>query len=906
MLVALALPLTVVAWQLDQHADTRLHAAEREMLAAARHAAEQQTALVQEGRALLLALSTLPQIVAGDQECDAAVRRLARVLPWAAALVVADREGRVQCTSVAATRGVSVGDRPYFRQAFQTGELVVSDVVAARPTGAPMVVLALPTFDKLGLPESMLIVSINLSKLARRAAEGLFMEDDVALLLAADGRMLSAYPRQDGLPAPALLEAVAQAPSGVARAVDAAGVQRVFGFTRLPGTSVTIAVGRAEATALAPVRAEAKRLGPVVAGVALLTAALAWWFGRAILLRGIEAISATARDGRLFSRHPPDRLAAPEIHALHAALVVKEYRREAVERRWRTLGEAGAQIVWRAEADGRIVEANGWTAMSGTGLEALATPDMNGLLHPDDVAPRQQACRQAIENGGFHDMEFRIAVPPGERAAPHGNDPAPEGRVWRWMRCRGVPVRDTAGTVVEWIGTLRDVDEEVRAAAALKAREAQLRSVLDTAVDTILVVDEAGRVEHANPAAERLFGWPVAELLGRDVTSLLPGGDGHVFVTGANGETGRGLRRDAAARHRNGRGIPVEISVASFQDDQGRVFHTGIIRDVTVRRAALLAIAESERRFRLLAENSDDVVVLSDLDGVRMYVSPAATRVFGWTPEQLVGQSAVELAHPDDRHLLADSVAELAAGATASAATYRMRRPDGTWLWVEGRARANLGPDGSNIGYVATLRDATERQLAQEQLRAAFAQMAQLAATDSLTGLANRRRLDDLLRAEWRRAAREEVPLSLALLDADRFKLFNDRYGHPEGDECLRGIARALQAAARRPADLPARHGGEEFVMLLPATDAEGAARVGERIRALVEADGRIHEANPPGGVVTVSVGVATAYPWAKGGIDSPDALLSAADSALYDAKAAGRNRVSVASRPLVLPVSAP
>jgi len=906
VLLALALPLPVVAWQLDRQAAARLQAAEREVLAAARHTVDAHLALIQEARALLVALSVLPQVVAAGPECTAAVTRLSGVLAWAAALVVTDVDGYVRCTSARSTRGVFVGDRPYFQAAVRTGGLVVSDVVAARPDGRPLVVVTLPTFDDIGVMKSVLIVSIDLGKLTRQAVDAQLVEGDLfALLLAADGATLRSHPEQNAPTSPELLAGVAASTDGVVHATDGAGVRQIFGFARLPQTSVSIAVGRAEAAVLAPVRAEALRLGPVVLVVTLLTAGFAWWFGQAILLRGIEAIGATARDGRLFSQHPPDRLAAPEVHALHASLVAKEKRREAIERRWRRLGEAGALIVWRAGPAGQLVEAHGWEAMSGADLEALATPDMNGLLHPDDIAPRQRALRQAIETGSCYTAEFRVAVPAADGDTRGAEEAAPEGRVWRWMQSRGVAVRDPAGHTVEWIGTLRDIDAQHRAAAALAAREAQLRSVLDTAVDTILVVDQAGRVEHANPAAERLFGWPMAELLGRDVAGLLQSGGDQPFGGGAAGEIGRGLRRDATARHRNGRGIAVEISVARFRDDSGREFHTGIIRDVTVRRAALLAIAESERRFRLLAENSDDVVMLSDLDGVRMYVSPASTRVLGWTPEQLVGLRAVDFAHPDDHPLVAGSVAAIAGGESASEATFRMRRPDGSWVWVEGRARANLGPDGRNAGYVVTLRDATERQTAQEQLRAAFAQMELLAATDSLTGLANRRRLDDLLRAEWRRAAREQLPLSLALLDADRFKLFNDRYGHPAGDECLRGIARALQAAARRPADLPARHGGEEFVMLLPATDPDGAALVGERIRALVEADGRLHESNPPRGVVTVSVGVATAFPWAEGGIDSPDALLSAADSALYAAKSEGRNRVVVATAPQVLPVGA-
>lgn len=165
----------------------------------------------------------------------------------------------------------------------------------------------------------------------------------------------------------------------------------------------------------------------------------------------------------------------------------------------------------------------------------------------------------------------------------------------------------------------------------------------------------------------------------------------------------------------------------------------------------------------------------------------------------------------------------------------------------------------------------------------------QLAHTDKLTGLANRRRFDELLEHELRRARRGNTGLALLLLDVDHFKKFNDRYGHPAGDACLQGVARILAAQANRNRDLPARYGGEEFAVILPDTDGAGAMAVAQRIRAGIQAAGLAH-ADSPFGVVTASLGLAAFDPGADPDLDSA-ALLARADRHLYLAKQAGRNR---------------
>lgn len=170
----------------------------------------------------------------------------------------------------------------------------------------------------------------------------------------------------------------------------------------------------------------------------------------------------------------------------------------------------------------------------------------------------------------------------------------------------------------------------------------------------------------------------------------------------------------------------------------------------------------------------------------------------------------------------------------------------------------------------------------EDQLRAS-------ALVDGLTGIANRRRLNEILDLEWRRARRSAEPVSVILADVDHFKLYNDRYGHLEGDACLQRVSGTIARSIRRPGDLAARYGGEEFACVLPATDREGAVHLAEVIRTAVLNERMPHADSPVGPCVTVSIGVASMVP-GEGVV--PADLLKRADDMLYQAKRAGRNRV--------------
>jgi diguanylate cyclase (GGDEF)-like protein len=200
---------------------------------------------------------------------------------------------------------------------------------------------------------------------------------------------------------------------------------------------------------------------------------------------------------------------------------------------------------------------------------------------------------------------------------------------------------------------------------------------------------------------------------------------------------------------------------------------------------------------------------------------------------------------------------------------------------------------GTPTGILVSLRDVSKRKEAEDRLEEDNRKLASQAARDGLTGLLNRRSFDEALSREFRRSKRESRPLGLIMLDVDKFKSFNDLYGHPAGDACLRSVSAAITGMLQRPGDCAARYGGEEFAILLPNTDEAGAIEVAERIRLAARALKRQH-AGTRANCVTISAGAASVVPGAA--LASADGLVQTADRALYAAKRAGRDQVVGAS----------
>jgi diguanylate cyclase (GGDEF)-like protein/PAS domain S-box-containing protein len=305
--------------------------------------------------------------------------------------------------------------------------------------------------------------------------------------------------------------------------------------------------------------------------------------------------------------------------------------------------------------------------------------------------------------------------------------------------------------------------------------------------------------------------------------------------------------------------------------------------------------ARAEHLYRLLADNSDDAIVCGSLSGYCRYASPSLCAITGQSLDALRGTGWLQRVPETDAAEIAAALHRLRCGENLASARYRYRHPDGAVVWVELRARitashADTAPTDMRE-FVANIRDITRQKQAEEQLEDANAELSAMSVTDALTGIANRRHFDQMLRKEWNRAMRTASPVSLLMVDTDNFKAYNDFYGHPTGDQCLRHVAQALSSSVLRAGDLVTRYGGEEFAIILPDTIAEMGQQVGERMLAALERLAMPHQ-GAAGGVVSVSIGIASVIPEIGG---NPLDLVAQADAALYAAKHAGRATIRVA-----------
>ena len=299
-------------------------------------------------------------------------------------------------------------------------------------------------------------------------------------------------------------------------------------------------------------------------------------------------------------------------------------------------------------------------------------------------------------------------------------------------------------------------------------------------------------------------------------------------------------------------------------------------------------LRESEAHHRLLANNIADIIILIDARSLLRYVSQSVEPVLGLRPENLLGRSCFDMIHPEDRESVRAATQRLSGIDTVSTVVFRTWRADGTVAWVESKFKLATQPsDRAQTEFLCVIRDVTERKRMEDELNQLNRRLTQLAATDGLTGLTNRRTFDGFLLRQFESC--DEI--SVLLLDIDSFKGYNDTYGHQAGDRCLQAVAKVIGDATSDTSGLSARYGGEEFAVVLPDTGEDDALKVAEAIRLTVRALG-IPNSVSSRGHITVSVGVASRT---EKTLDE-SALVGQADTALYEAKRLGRNRTVVSS----------
>ncbi|GJG86897.1 hypothetical protein tb265_20780 [Gemmatimonadetes bacterium T265] len=543
---------------------------------------------------------------------------------------------------------------------------------------------------------------------------------------------------------------------------------------------------------------------------------------------------------------------------------------EAARHTARVLLDASPDAFTAVDAEGRV------TYMS----------DLAGRIlgcDPDAVlgAPLDQQL-PADARDGMRALHGRVRATGAPADVEHWSTP-PGGGVGRWLAVHAVP--SGAGGVAV---ALRDVTARRDAEAALRASEARLRAITETANDAIITADGAGRITYWNATAERMFGYSEAEAVGRPVSLIIPEGYRRGHEAGiarvAAGAPSRlaGHVLELEARRRSGQVFPIELLMSCYEVD-GAPYFTSFVRDATARRDAELQLRASEARYRALTEHSPEPIYLHR-DGRVLYANPAGARLLGAPgPDALVGATVMNVFHPDDAVRARQDLDFLTRGeAQQDLFRYRLLRRDGSEVEVESISALVQLDDAPALQTL--FRDVTERNALERKLT-------YQAFHDPLTGLANRALFLDrlghaLARAGSGRATTDVRQLAVVYLDLDDFKTVNDSLGHANGDALLREVAARLLRATRG-CDTVARLGGDEFAVLLESmTSPADALTVVQRITGALAAPATVDGRDVPAGA---SVGIAYAR-----GDESADDLLRNADVAMYRAKASGKRRHAI------------
>lgn len=564
------------------------------------------------------------------------------------------------------------------------------------------------------------------------------------------------------------------------------------------------------------------------------------------------------------------RYLVTQIVDVTAQMEAEQALRES-EEQYRLLVEESSDFIIKSEGpQGRIV----WISPSVTRVTGWAPQELIGtagldFVHPDDVDRVQQG-QQVIDTGLPVAGRSRVRCADG---------------TYKWMHQVARTLTDAEGRAVGRIGSFKDIDAQVRAEQALAASEAtaraeraRLQAIIDAMLDPHFLLspvrDEQDQIvdfRHivANDAAESILG--AQTLVGTTLLEVLPKETelvrayAHVLATGqplvVDGMALTDPRDAQAVRLFDLRAVRVggDVSVT--------------IRDVTTREEAAQALAESQERYRLLAENATDVIFRLNLHGIVEWVSEGVTGILGGSPADYIGRDIVELVVPADREPAIQTFYEAREGLRSSM-RLRLLDTDGTPRWIEANLRVVTGVDGV-MHFVGGCRDIHAEV-------EALAELDRRARTDQLTGLLNR---DEILtRLRMLLSGDRTGPFAVAFCDVDAFKQVNDSLGHAAGDALLIEAADRISDIVRE-GDLVARVGGDELVVVLPGVNTmEHALRIGEKLRLC------LHEPfHTDAGTVlsSMSIGMTLALP----GEDAEEVMVRA-DRAMYRAKQAGRDRV--------------
>jgi diguanylate cyclase (GGDEF)-like protein/PAS domain S-box-containing protein len=430
---------------------------------------------------------------------------------------------------------------------------------------------------------------------------------------------------------------------------------------------------------------------------------------------------------------------------------------------------------------------------------------------------------------------------------------------------------------------LREIVVEAFAHYDLLRQGAQFSRVFENTSEGIMILGKDGSIQSVNPAFSATTGYPAEEIAGFRLDILYAERQEQISVAEILDACIRDghWAGDIWSQRKNGEIFPAALNISAILDTNGCATQfVSLCADITERKQREVALLESEKRFRDFMEFAPIGMVIVSLDGRLVKANQALCRILGYEREELEALSFEDITPSDD--LAEDFVMRrklLEGTLPLWQAEKRYLRRDGSLVWVQLTATVLRDTHGSAQCFDVQVEDITERRAHQEQIR-------QLAYFDALTGLANRRMLQDRLEQVLAKGHRNATLAAVMFLDLDHFKQVNDVHGHEAGDELLKLAAQRLSQCVRRD-DTVARQGGDEFIVVLAEIHGiEGAERVAEKIVQALASPYDLPKVGLSINTVTTSVGIAVSP---VHGTNVQD-LLKRADLAMYAAKENGRN----------------
>lgn len=413
-----------------------------------------------------------------------------------------------------------------------------------------------------------------------------------------------------------------------------------------------------------------------------------------------------------------------------------------------------------------------------------------------------------------------------------------------------------------------------------------------------------------------LVDFKLPDAMGIEVIERLREADGKgtplIFLTGMGSEMlAAEVMKKGAADYISKNGLNGDVLVRSIQNA------IQVHQYQRKAEAAENALLEREKQYRTIVDTVSDIIMRLGTDQKIEFVNPAV-RFLGYDPSEMVGQPIEKFVTKVDgveyEEGLISQIATRGVGPMATnnlEVNFLVEKESTLWeqnksipvlmdafgLWdVPEEMVFKRGVEKNFLGTLCIARNITEVKAVEEELLrtqarliGAVEELKELTTQDALTKIANRRFFDDYLEKEWKRAQRDQGPFSIVMIDLDYFKLYNDTYGHQQGDKCLRDVATVINEGMQRPADMAARYGGEEFALILPETNSKGAVGLAEKLCKSVYDLNIEHKNKSDEPRVTISLGTATAIANKENNFFD---LIAQADKALYTAKDMGRNRV--------------